>query len=66
MTNEQNKRWVTISEYVDIETGELITKSKYEREYYMIKKTKKVTENDKYRIITFTNECRPKGQTKLW
>lgn len=65
--NEDKRKWITISEYVDITTGEIITKSEYEREYYKVKKpTKTIEYNEKYRIIRYTNECRKHEQTKLF
>lgn len=36
-------KWITLVEYRDIETGEIITKSMYERGYYTVK-TEKETE----------------------
>ena len=35
------KKWYTMTEYVDIETGELITKTKFEKEYYKTNSTRK-------------------------
>lgn len=61
-----DKRWITVSEYVDIETGEIITKSLYEREYIIIRKTKKYEDSGNYNIAKWVNECRRHGQTKLW
>lgn len=56
-----------MSDYIDVETGEIITKSEYTRKYYATgKKTKKYEENEKYRIIKYGIECRPRNQTTLF
>lgn len=61
------KKWFSATEYVDVETGELITKSKYEREYYKTgKSATTITENEKYRIKSIRFECRPNKQGKLF
>ncbi len=36
-------KWVTISEYVDVDTGEMLRKARVEREYKKIKNTSKTT-----------------------
>ena len=65
--NTDKRKWVTIVEYVDIETGEIITKSVFEREYYKTgKKHKKYNENEKFRITTLQFECRRKQQLTIW
>lgn len=64
--NTNDKRWITITTYVDVETGEVITKSEYERKYYKVKTNKKTEENEKYRIKKFEHECRETRQGNLW
>lgn len=61
-------KWYTVVEYVDIETGELISKSLKERKYYVIRKTKKVEvyEYQGYGITKWTAECRRNGQQRLF
>lgn len=61
------KKWITTTEYVDVETGEIITKSNYERNYYLTgKKSKTIEENEKYKIKKYINECRRNGQVRIW
>ena len=58
-------KWYTTTEWVDIETGELIAKNVALKEYYIINKTKKTELNENYKIIKYTNECRNRNQRKL-
>lgn len=72
-------RWTTTSEYVDKDTGEVLTKEQAEKEYRIIKKTIKRTTYEKYvpkqyggailtkfGLTTVTNECTREGkQLKL-
>ena len=37
-------KWLTETEYIDIETGEIISKSCFDRHYYIIKETETKTE----------------------
>lgn len=68
------EKWITISEYVDLLTGEIITKSKYEREYYKIRSSKKIEiketiikrEVKTYGYVKYTTECRKKQQLQLF
>lgn len=62
----QIKKWYTITEYVDTETGELITKQKFEKEYYKINSTRKIEIHENYGTIKYINECRPTRQTRLF
>lgn len=57
--------WITITEYVDIETGELITKSKYLREYYKIRTTNIIKQKENTSIKKYTIQCRKIRQLKL-
>lgn len=63
--NTDKRKWVTITEYVDLETGEVIPKATMEREYYKVRSTPKYEENENYRIRKYTTECRRNGQQKL-
>lgn len=60
------KRWWTIIEIIDTETGEEITKSKMERENLKINKKNiryEIRNNSGYRIIQW--ECKRNEQTRL-
>jgi len=60
------KKWYTESQYVDIETGEIITKQQYENEYYKVKTNRKIEITDNYGIIKYITECRARNQTRLF
>lgn len=67
MKNDKSTiKFYSESTYVDIETGEIITKSKFEREYYKIRSNKKTIINENHGIIKHTIECRRNGQQKLF
>lgn len=69
MNNKTKIKWYTELEIVDTETGELITKSEYERrDLIIIKKTKKNEYNAKSNagITRWTWECGRNPQQKLW
>lgn len=55
--------WITVSDYVDIETGEIIKKNK---DYITIRKHKKVEINGNFGIIKYTHECEKTRQQKLF
>lgn len=58
--------WKTKSEYVDIDTGEQLTKEEVIKQYIIIKKRK---HSEKYKstgVTTITNECRRTNQGKLF
>jgi len=59
-------KWYTMTEYVDIETGELISKSEYEKNYYKIKNNKKIEITENHGIIKYITECRQHGQKRLF
>lgn len=59
-------KWITITEYIDVETGEIITKSEYERNYIKLKSTKKFEITEKYGITNYQIECQKSKQTKLF
>lgn len=62
------KQWLTLTEYVSLETGEIITKSEKEREYYTVKKVRTIdTEsNEKYNFIKWQYHCRRNGQLEIF
>lgn len=62
------KDWKSSSEYVDIDTGEIITKRKALRDYQILNKSKKVeiNKNNGTGLIRYTNECRKSIQLELW
>lgn len=59
-------KWFTISEHVDIETGEIITKKEFEKNYYKVGITKKTEINENNGIIKYTTESRRTNQTRIW
>lgn len=60
-------KWYTVSEWIDVETGELLNKSAYERNnYFVIKKSIKNEITEHFGIRKIINECRKSGQTKLF
>jgi hypothetical protein len=60
------KKWYTATEYVDTDTGELITKKEFEKNYYKTKSTRKIEIQENYGIIKYINECRITGQERLF
>lgn len=58
-------KWVTHKSYVDIETGEIITISNFIRNYYEVKREKKVITENQYKINEILIQCRKHGQTRL-
>lgn len=54
------KKWTTVSEYVDIDTGEVLNKEQVKEQYTIIKKNKKTKlyEQQQHGLITITNECK--------
>jgi len=58
------KKWYTTTEWVDIETGEIIPKNKI-KEYYKIKTTFKYKIDENSGTREYTNECRPIRQTRI-
>lgn len=67
-------KWYTVVEYIDIETGEIITKSLAKREYKILKKTKNIEiletvinhEIKKNGYIKYTAECEKNRQLRLF
>lgn len=66
-------KWISTTDYVDLQTGEIITKSEYERDYYKVRNTQKkeikevTIKNEKlnYGYVRNTTECRKHGKTRL-
>lgn len=60
-------KWYSITEYVDISTGEIISKSEYQRERYITIKISKTYKIDKeYGIIKYRRECEKSRQFEIW
>ncbi len=63
---EKKMKWYTEVEMVDVETGEILTKSKVEREYIVKSKNKHKTEyKDGKGIRKFTWECERNRQQRI-
>lgn len=62
------KTWTSRTIYVDIETGEIITKEEAKKNYNVVKTTKvsKLNPNKTHGTTEFTRQCRKKQQGKLW
>lgn len=61
------KRWYATSEYVDVDTGEILTRSQFERlDYVKLKTTKKYEINGNIGIIKHQIECEVNRQKKLF
>ncbi len=58
-------KWVSVSEYVDIETGEMISKARAKREYNELFKTKIIKIDGNKGEIKWRNECEKSRQTKI-
>jgi len=66
MNYEKNvKKWYSVSEYVDQETGEIITKNEFTKNYYKVKNTKKYEINGTNGTIKHCTECRKHGQERI-
>ncbi len=62
-----NKRWFTETRYVDIETGEALSKSRVEREYWVKKGSSHTTQDcGTYLLKIHTNEYERNKQTRLF
>lgn len=55
-------KWITLTEYVDLATGEVIEKADAEKNYYIVRFKKKHKRHERKPIgfTTFTYECRRK------
>lgn len=58
-------KWISKTEYVDIETGEVIN-NKEVKNYIIINKKKHVKFENNAGTITWTNECRKSKQGRLF
>lgn len=59
-------KWYTVNEYVNIETGEILTKSEIERgNYIRTGKTEKSEYNKNYNVKKITYEYKDNRQTRL-
>lgn len=60
-------KWYSITEYVDISTGEIINKSEYQRKRYKTIKISKTIKIDKNNgIIKYIRECEKDRQLEIW
>jgi len=67
MSNNLNtsKKWLTKSIYVDVSTGEIITKINAMSNYIRLRCTKKYYESGSYNIREYTHECERSRQIKI-
>ena len=61
--------WTSRSVFIDVDTGEILNVSN-ERQlkylnYRLINKTKKITGNEKRKIVEYTNQCKHTGQREI-
>lgn len=61
-------KWTTTSEWVDVETGEVITKENAKQNYNITRKIKKYEydKNHESGRTKITNECRKSTQLKIF
>jgi hypothetical protein len=60
------KKWYTVSQYVDVETGELLSKSQIERERWVkVGSSYEIEYNDNYNTKKYTNEYERNRQTRI-
>lgn len=64
---DKKMKWYTVQEYIDKDTGEIISKSLKEREYIVQKKEIKYEKsNEIYGIKKIINECKKNRQIRLF
>lgn len=63
---KQEIHWISESKYVDMATGEEITKDVAIRGYVIIHKKKITNVTKKTGVITWINECKTSGQGRLF
>lgn len=64
---DKKMKWYTVQEYIDKDTGEIISKSLKEREYIVQKKEIKYEKsNEIYGIKKIINECEKNRQIRLF
>lgn len=67
MNQEHPKKKIyATTEYVDIETGEIINKNIFEKEYIKIKSEKQYIHHEKYIEVKWTTIAEKNKQQKLW
>lgn len=65
--NKNITKWITVTEYVDNQTGEMLTKKEVEKNYIITKKHKHATIENNTGYIKWTKECTRNGkQQKIW
>lgn len=60
------RKWISKSEYYDMENGEEISKRVAKRDYHVMKKIKRIKIENEYGTITWQNECQRKRQLRIW
>ena len=64
---DKKVKWTSISIYVDDETGEVLSKKAFAKEYYIVSKSIiKKLENETAGIVSITNRCRKSRQLELF
>ena len=63
--NGQIKKWYTMTENVDTETGELISNNILKRDYYVVKINRKIDIKEHYGTIKYIRECKPTRQIRI-
>lgn len=66
---DKKPKRITITEWVDVDTGEMIPKHEKNKNYKIVNSTEKYENksngNDEYIIKTITRECKHRGQLEL-
>lgn len=62
---EANKPWITVTEFVDKETGEIITRKNAEKNYNILSTTKKYEASKHYNVAKYIKLCGISPQLKL-
>lgn len=60
------KKWYTVSEFVDEETGELLSRKEVEKNYHKLKTDRSVEITDTHGIIKYITRCKHTRQTRLF
>lgn len=60
------KKWITTVEYVDHETGEILTENNFKTNYQLINEYQKFEENEKFKILKRVKSGEPSKQLKLF
>tara|TARA_B100000768_G_C10921453_1_gene225827 strand:- start:35 stop:280 length:246 start_codon:yes stop_codon:yes gene_type:complete len=65
--HKKETRWITKSEYVNVETGEIISKQRVlNSEFYKLKQTVNYESSNRGKIRNLINECKETGQTNIF